>query len=273
MDTSTIIDVTAATFDEAVLRASSTQPVVVDFWAPWCGPCHQLSPILERAAARHADEVRVAKLNVDEAPAIAQRYGVRGIPAVKAFRDGRVAAEFTGVQPEPAVEQFFASILPTAADRLAAAAGSAAGAERERLLREALEADPGHRGAVLGLARLAAERGELDEARSLLARIPADDDVRTLLAELALAGQGEGVDVEALRAAAADGDPAAALQLGSALAARGEHAEAVEHLLAAVADPEHREAAREALLAVFAVVGEGSDLVRSGRRRLAAALF
>ena len=270
----TVTDLSADTFDTEVLEASRTRAVVVDFWAPWCGPCHQLSPILERVAARHAEDVRVVKLNVDEAPAIAQRYGIRGIPAVKAFRDGGVAAEFTGVQPEPAVAQFFAGLVPSEADRLTAEAAGSGDGEAEGLLRQALQSDPDHRRAILDLARLLVERGDVEEARRLLARLPAtDDDVRVLLAQVALAAQPEDMDLDSLRAAAEAGDGAAALQLGSALAARGAHAEAVEHLLSAVRDPEQREAAREALLAVFAVAGDDSDLVRAARPRLAAALF
>jgi putative thioredoxin len=264
----------ADTFTTDVIEASHRKPVVVDFWAPWCGPCHQLSPILERVAAQHADEVAFVKLDVDQAPAISQRYGIQGIPAVKAFRDGRVIAEFTGVQPEAKVAAFFSALLPSQADQLVRAAGAVdSDEERERLLAQAVELDRGHRDAVLGLAAVHAERGEHDEARSLLARLPVDDEVRTLLATLALAGADEGADLEALREAADGGDTASALQLGTVLAARGEHAEAVEHLLVAVADPEHREAAREALLAIFAVAGEESDVVRAARPRLAKALF
>jgi putative thioredoxin len=267
-------DVTTATFDAEVLQASRTQPVVVDFWAPWCGPCHQLAPVLERVAGRYADDVRLVKLNVDDAPELSQRYGIRGIPAVKAFRHGAVAAEFVGVQPEPAIDRFFAALAPTAADRAATRAEAAQDpAAREALLREALAEDPAHRGAILALAALLAERGDAEEARSLLERVPPDEEVRVLLARLALAGTDGGADLDGLRGAAEGGDAGAALQLGTALAAQGAHAEAVEHLLAAVADPEHREPAREALLAVFAVAGEGSDLVRGARRRLASALF
>lgn len=272
MDTiATITEVTAATFDDEVLAASAAVPVVVDFWAPWCAPCHQLSPILERVAAGHQGQVKVVKLNIDEAPALAQRYGVRGIPAVKAFRDGAVAAEFTGVQPERSVAAFFASLLPSAADRLVSRA-AAEPAHREALLREALATEPGHRDAVVQLARVHVDRGDTAEARSLLGQIPADDEVRRLLAEIDL-GAAADHDLEALRSAAAEGETGAALQLGRALAAAGEHDEALAHLLAAVRDPEHRDEAREAVLAVFALLGDGHELVRAHRPKLAAALF
>ncbi len=273
METETTIAATTAdTFEADVIQASATQPVVVDFWAPWCGPCHQLSPILERVAGRHRGEVRVVKLDVDQAPAISQRYGIRGIPAVKAFRDGEVVAEFTGVQPEHAVESFMAALVPSAADRLVAQAAEEDPHRREALLREAVATEAGHRDAVVALARLLVDRGDRDEAGQLLRQVPADDEVRRLLAEIDLAGA-QTDDIEDLRAAAQAGDAGAALRLGKALAAAGQHEDALSELLVAVRDPEHRDAAREAVLAVFAVLGDGHDLVRANRPKLAAALF
>jgi putative thioredoxin len=272
MDSETIAATTAETFDADVVEASATQPVVVDFWAPWCGPCHQLSPILERVAERHRGEVRVVKLNVDEAPAISQRYGIRGIPAVKAFRDGEVVAEFTGVQPEQAVASFMAALVPSAADRLVARAAEAEPERREGLLREALAAEAGHRDAVVALARLLLDRGDDEEARQLLGQVPPDEEVRRLLAEIDLAGA-QAEDLDSLRTAVAAGDAGAALRLGRALAAAGEHEAALAELLVAVRDPASRDAARETVLAVFAVLGDEHDLVRTYRPKLAAALF
>lgn len=269
-----ISEVTQATFSTEVIEASRARPVVVDFWAPWCGPCHQLSPILQRVADRFADDVRVVKLNVDEAPAIARQFGVQGVPAVKAFRDGAVAAEFTGVQPEPAVERFFAALVPSEADRLAAAAAISDPVQREAGLQRALEADPGHREAILGLAELYAERGEAGAARALLERLPADPDAQRLLASLNLAAArlDEGTR-ERLQAAAAAGDVAAALSLGRGLAAEGDHEQGLAFLLAAVRAPDQRDDARDAMLEVFRLLGDDHETVRAYRPRLASALF
>jgi putative thioredoxin len=264
-------DVAESAFDTAVVEASRERAVVVDFWAPWCGPCHQLSPMLERAAQRHASDVTVVKVNVDQAPALSQRYGIQGIPAVKAFRDGAVVAEFTGVQPEAAIDRFFAALVPTESDRLVAQAAGA-GDQARALLEAALEADPGHRGATLALARILAEDGDTEGARGLLERLPADPDVRRLQAELSLRDVSDG-DVDDLRAAVESGDLDARLPLGKVLAARGRHEEALRVLLAAVAHPQSREEARLATLDVFEVLGADHPLVRTYRPKLAAALY
>ncbi|CAN5552321.1 MAG: thioredoxin [Actinomycetota bacterium] len=266
-----IANATDATFEQVVIAASRTRPVVVDFWAAWCGPCRQLSPLLERVAARHVGEVDVVKVDVDANPDVARRYRIQGIPAVKAFRDGQVAAEFTGLQPEAVVGQFFEALAPSVADRLAAQADEAEPDQREALLGQAVAEQADHPAAVVALATILAERDDSDEAARLLRRLPADPAARRLLAELHLR-EGAADDIDDLRRQAATGGQPR-LRLGRALAANGDSEEALEVLITAVRDPDTREGARSAVLELFAVLGDHSELVRAWRPKLASALF
>jgi putative thioredoxin len=270
---STVVNaVTEQTFGAEVLAASATKPVVVDFWAPWCGPCRQLSPLLEQMAQRFGDDVRVVKLNVDEAPRLAQQFRIQGIPAVKAFRDGRVVSEFVGLQPATVVQQFFAALMPSAADRLVAEAAGAP--ERaEPLLENALALEPGHTGALLALARIARAQGRDDDARALLARAPENAEVQRLLAEMRLAGaNGDGQALERL-AGQAERSPQDRLAYGRALVAAQRHEDAAAALLTAVADPSTRDDARKLLLDLFRVLGDDHPITKRTRPRLASALF
>lgn len=266
-------DVDEATFATAVVQRSAARPVVVDFWAAWCGPCRQLSPMLERYAAQHAGDVDVVKVDVDANQGLAAQFGVQGIPAVKAFRDGRVVAEFTGLQPEEQVARFFDALTPSKADRLVAAAAAQPPDERTATLEQALAVDPGHVGALTALARLRADAGDPEGARALLERAPHDDAVQRLAAELSVRGNRvDDAELDQLRRDAA-ADPGAALAYGRALAAAGRHEEAAEQLLAAVRHPQTREPARESLVELFTTLGPDHPVVARTRPALARALF
>src|SRR5262245_20736 len=275
-----VIDVGDRDFETAVLERSKAIPVVVDFWAPWCGPCRALGPLLERVADEHAGRFILAKVNVDEAPAVAQAFGIQSIPAVKAFRDGVVVGEFVGAQPEPTVRKLLELALPTAVDRLVADAAGLPPADAEARLREALELEPRHAGALLGLARALAARGETAEALKLLDLVSPPSalvaDAERLAAELRTRGKGAG-DERALRARieANPDDLQARLELGRTLAALGRHEEALGELLGVVQRDRSfaDDAARKAMVDLFAVLGSDHPLTDRFRGELAKALF
>lgn len=186
------IDVTDATFQSEVLDRSATTPVVVDLWAPWCGPCRQLGPILEKVVDDTEGQVVLAKVNVDDNPQIAGAFRVQGIPAVYALSDGKVVDGFVGAQGEAAVRAFVDSLRPSEDDERIAklvAAGD------EESLRAALEITPDHHDAVVALAELLAERrndGDTDEAVALLARVPETAETRRVAALVRTGAGGDG---------------------------------------------------------------------------------
>ena len=274
-------DVTDADFQTAVIERSRTKPVVVDFWAAWCGPCRILGPVIERVAEDYADSIVVAKLNVDENPMSSGQYRVQGIPAVKAFRDGRVVDEFPGALPEPHVRQFFESLLPSAIDQAVAAAeallaqGDEAGAEQA--YRSVLGQQSDNRGAVVGLAGLLAGRQDYDEAESLLKRLPPDREVKVLQHRIFLeryAKKHAGEDLAA-EAQAAPSDPRARYRWGLLLAANEQYREALDELLASVRLNRNWEdgAARKSMLAIFELLGMDATLTREFQRKLENVLF
>ena len=277
--TAPVIDVGDLDFEEKVIRASHDVPVVVDFWAGWCQPCLILSPMLERLAEEHAGRFVLAKVDVDANPNLSARFGIQSIPTVKAFREGQVVTEFVGVQPEEVLGRFIEQLLPSAADELIHRAEEAREssdlAETEALYREALSKDPAHQAAKLGLAALLAMQGEDEEARGLLAELPATEGVRQLVAALELRSAGRGEDDrEALRIRAEAGDLEADLALASADAAAGEHRAALERSLKLVkSGGEQRDRARDLMVRIFEALGDEHPLTREFRPRLASALF
>jgi putative thioredoxin len=270
-----------ADFETAVIRRSHDVPVVVDFWAPWCGPCRVLGPVLERLAATADGAWELVKVNVDDNPRTAAQYRVQGIPAVKGFRDGRVVAEFTGAVPEGQVRAFLARLLPSEADLLARAGAEmeASGylATAEDRYRDALAKDPNHPRAVIGLARVLAGRDATDEALTLLDRLPGNGEAQALRAQLALRAAAADVDTAALEArlAADPKDAAAHYELGRALAARGDYEPALAHLLETVKLDRKLDddGARKAMLDIFALLGDADERTQRYRRMLGSVLF
>lgn len=172
---SMVIDVTDATFESDVINRSQTTAVVVDLWAPWCGPCKTLTPILEKVINATGGKVILAKVNVDENPGISQAFRVQSIPMVVAIKDGAPVNAFQGAQPEHVVQQFVDELLPNARDERVMALLRAGD---EASLRAVLDLEPGNEEAIVGLSHMMTARGEGEAALSLLARIPETDEVR-----------------------------------------------------------------------------------------------
>ncbi|MBV8981852.1 MAG: thioredoxin [Acidimicrobiia bacterium] len=179
-------DVTDATFEQDVLERSKQVPVVVDLWAPWCGPCRTLGPIIEKVVDATEGKVDLVKVNVDDNPRVSATFQVQSIPAVYAIKDGKVVDGFIGALPEKSVAEFVARLAPaeTEADRLVAAGD-------EDSLRKVLEDDPAHEGAIVALAELLADRGDGEEALQLLARIPENAETRRVAALARLGDEAE----------------------------------------------------------------------------------
>ena len=244
------VDVTQATFQADVVEKSRTVPVVVDFWAAWCGPCRMLTPVLEREIARREGRIELAKVDVDANPGLAQEFGVQGIPAVKAFRDGRVAAEFVGAQPATAVSRFLDSLVPSEADELVAQGDEAS-------LRRALELDSGRADAALPLARRLLARGEREQALAIVSGVHGSFAADGLAARIRL----EAAGVEDLAPAFAALD-------------RGDTALGLDLLISAIR-PSRRERddIRKTVVGILDQLGRDDPLTEAARAKLTSVLY
>ena len=272
-----ILDVDESTFEPEVIQRSYEVPVVVDFWAAWCGPCRVLGPILERLAIEAGGTFRLAKVDVDANPRLAIRFGVQGIPAVRAFRQGEVTAEFAGAQPENAVRRFLERIAPNEAAQAVESAASLLATrhweEAEAAFRSVLDREEGNARAALGLTQALLMLGRGVEAREILDHFPpgqewvAAERLRPL-ADL-LAGLKDG-DSDAL-----DDPLAAQLHQAARLIARGNLPAAMDGLLDILRqDKTYRKGLpKDLMLALFTLLGEGDPLTREYRDELASVLF
>lgn len=279
-----IIDVTADNFTSVVERSMQV-PVLVDFWATWCGPCKALLPIVEKLAAEYQGRFLLAKVNIDEQQALATQFGVRSVPTVKLIRDGRIVDEFTGALPESQVRAFLDKHMEQPADRFLAAAEQAweGGdvAQAEALLQQALREMPDDHRAELMLAELHAATGNTDKASELLAALPADlalsAQAEALRARLAFASAAAGApELETLQRTLAEnpGDSQARHQLAARLVLAGDFEGALQQLLELLRRDRSYgdDAARKGMLQIFELLGGEGELVTRYRRAMFTAM-
>jgi putative thioredoxin len=241
-------DIREDEFDTAVIARSREVPVVVDFWAPWCGPCRQLTPALERAAASREGKVELVKVNTDENQSLSRSFQIQGIPAVKAFKDGREVAQFVGAQPPAQVERFFDSLVPSEAEQLVAKGDEAS-------LRKALELEPARRDACVKLAQILYEQGNKDEALELIGGIEGDFAAEGLAARIRLEEQPGYAEV-------------------FKLLDQGEREQALDALIASIpASDGLKDDIRRAVVGVLAEYDPGDPTAKQYRQKLSSALY
>jgi putative thioredoxin len=274
-----IQDVTVTDFQQAVLQKSHEVPVVVDFWAEWCGPCRTLGPTLERLVAEAEGSFVLAKVDVDANQELAAQFNVQGIPTVIGFRGGAAVDQFTGALPENAITQWLANLLPSELDMVVEQARDAAIAGNletaEHLFASVLEEQPDHQEAGTGLAALLIASGRHEDALILLGKLAVTDEVERLQSAARLsASRGSDLTEISDRLEANPDSDNARIELAMALAGRAEYEPALDHLLAVVKRrSDGKEDARKAMLDIFDVLGDGHPLANTYRRQLASALF
>ncbi len=280
----------SASFVQDVIEASMQRPVLVDFWAPWCGPCKQLTPIIEKLVNAAGGAVALVKINVDDNPQIAQQLRVQSIPAVFVFKDGQPVDGFVGNQPESQIraliERVAGPVGPSPTERLMEQAAqdlqNAKPADAAQAYGQVLKLDQGNARAIAGLAHCYILIGELDHARQVLGMTPpvadADAAIVAARAALSLAEKSENIGDLAPLQAAVDAHPAdhqARYDLALALAVSGDKEGAITHLLESIRKDRkwNDEAARKQLLSLFEVFGQTDPVTADGRRKLSAILF
>ncbi len=284
-NTELVIDVEEADFQRAVIDASRTRPVIVDFWAPWCAPCRLLTPVLEQLVRQRLGDILLAKVNIDDNQNLAYQFGVQAVPMVLAFRDGKMVADFVGLLSEEQLGEFIDGLCPSAADRAARQGVELEKTEpvrAEQLYRQALAQDRRQETAIVGLARLLIAQNQNAEAKELLEEVgPGSDQgeeaerLTAILALRELAGPLGDETTARQRVQAEPKNAQARYELGCILAAANQYAEALAILLEA-AEANHQLAtgkAREAMVKIFQVVGLHSDLANDYRDKLSGLLY